>query len=246
QGNAAFKAGDYPAAIGHYTAAIIANSAEPTYFLNRAAAYLKLGKNEDAERDCTTVLKLDEKNVKALFRRGQARVALQKLHEAEAGERVDLSKSASAGVKAPMSLFTFQQRWEQLESVEARWALINEIPSPALPALFQSSLDASLLSSILSTFLSILRSSPINAVGEADPTLSAEDMRVRVRAYLVWLARVPRFGTVVLFMSPDERRLVQDVWSAVGVGVVKKGAGAMAVEGDTKEVEEGRKAWGAS
>ncbi|KAF8490446.1 hypothetical protein F5888DRAFT_1741290 [Russula emetica] len=82
KGNAAFKAGDYTAAIGHYTAAAHADPSEPTFFLNRAAAYLKLSKNEDAERDCTTVLGLSNKNVKALFRRAQARTALQKLGEA--------------------------------------------------------------------------------------------------------------------------------------------------------------------
>lgn len=42
KGNAAFKAGDYPAAIGHYTAAILADRVDATYPLNRAAAYLKL------------------------------------------------------------------------------------------------------------------------------------------------------------------------------------------------------------
>ncbi|KAL1950131.1 hypothetical protein VTO73DRAFT_5254 [Trametes versicolor] len=83
KGNEAFKAGDFPKAIGHYTAAFIADPSNPTYPLNRAAAYLKLGKNEDAERDCDAVLRLDSKNVKGHFRRGQARVALQKLHEAE-------------------------------------------------------------------------------------------------------------------------------------------------------------------
>ncbi|KAI0720997.1 hypothetical protein C8T65DRAFT_631887 [Cerioporus squamosus] len=84
KGNAAFKAGDFPTAIGHYTAAFIADPSNATYPLNRAAAYLKLGKNEDAERDCDAVLRIDGKNVKGYFRRGQARVALQKLMEAEA------------------------------------------------------------------------------------------------------------------------------------------------------------------
>src|SRR5260370_25032790 len=42
-------------------------------------------RNEDAERDCTTVLDLSNKNVKALFRRAQARTALQKLGEAHNG-----------------------------------------------------------------------------------------------------------------------------------------------------------------
>ncbi|KJA24380.1 hypothetical protein HYPSUDRAFT_65593 [Hypholoma sublateritium FD-334 SS-4] len=83
KGNAAFKAGDYPLAIGHYTAALMADARDPTYPLNRAAAYLKLGKNEDAERDCTTVLRLSSGNVKALFRRGQARVGMGRLTDAQ-------------------------------------------------------------------------------------------------------------------------------------------------------------------
>ncbi|KAJ6520282.1 hypothetical protein C8R45DRAFT_954627 [Mycena sanguinolenta] len=82
KGNAAFKAGDYPTAIGHYSAAIHADRTDATFPLNRAAAYLKLGKNEDAERDCSTVLTLSKGNTKALFRRAQARVELGKLSEA--------------------------------------------------------------------------------------------------------------------------------------------------------------------
>jgi tetratricopeptide (TPR) repeat protein len=44
QGNAAFKAGKYAEAIGHYTAATLADPEDATFFLNRAAAYLKLSK----------------------------------------------------------------------------------------------------------------------------------------------------------------------------------------------------------
>ncbi|KAF9453106.1 hypothetical protein P691DRAFT_755755 [Macrolepiota fuliginosa MF-IS2] len=78
-----FKAGDYPGAIGYYTAAILADRKDVTFPLNRAAAYLKLGKYEDAERDCNTVLGLSAKNVKAQFRRGQAKVGLGKFIEAQ-------------------------------------------------------------------------------------------------------------------------------------------------------------------
>jgi len=45
-------------------------------------------RNEDAERDCTTVLSLNPGNVKALFRRGQARMGTdtsEKLQEAQKG-----------------------------------------------------------------------------------------------------------------------------------------------------------------
>ena len=44
QGNDAFKAGDYAAAIGAYTSAIMADPSDATFPLNRAAAYLKLFK----------------------------------------------------------------------------------------------------------------------------------------------------------------------------------------------------------
>ncbi|KAF4617296.1 hypothetical protein D9613_005646 [Agrocybe pediades] len=85
KGNQAFKASDFPSAIGHYTSAHIADPTDPTFPLNRAAAYLKLNKYQDAERDCTTVLRLTPggKNVKALFRRGQARMGLGRLEDAE-------------------------------------------------------------------------------------------------------------------------------------------------------------------
>ncbi|KAL0064281.1 hypothetical protein AAF712_008725 [Marasmius tenuissimus] len=93
KGNAAFKAGDYATAVGHYSAAIIHDRNDFTLPLNRAAAYLKLGKNEDASRDCTTVLSLNPSNVKALFRRGQARLDMDKIAEAredfEAAEKIE-------------------------------------------------------------------------------------------------------------------------------------------------------------
>ncbi|KAJ3872994.1 hypothetical protein F5051DRAFT_506809 [Lentinula edodes] len=83
KGNISFKNGNFPSAIGHYTQAILEDPKDWTFPLNRAAAYLKLGKNEDAERDCTTVLTLNTSNVKAFFRRAQARRGLEKLAEAQ-------------------------------------------------------------------------------------------------------------------------------------------------------------------
>jgi hypothetical protein len=56
QGNAAFKAGDYPAAIGHYTRALLADGSGGTFALSRAAAYLKLGKCGAFSALCLRVL----------------------------------------------------------------------------------------------------------------------------------------------------------------------------------------------
>lgn len=47
--------------------------------------FLVLHRNEDAERDCTTVLGLSAFNAKALFRRGQARVGMSRLDEGRQG-----------------------------------------------------------------------------------------------------------------------------------------------------------------
>ncbi|KAH9829630.1 uncharacterized protein C8Q71DRAFT_863017 [Rhodofomes roseus] len=377
KGNAAFKAGDFPTAIGHYSAAIVADPTNPTYPLNRAAAYLKLGKNEDAERDCDKVLTLDRHNVKATFRRGQAKAALQRLAEARAdfwkvleiepandavkaelkkiedalkaqgvpkpkkqpvdipapplasgsapaaapkrrrvpieiveGPAPSTSKAASAtakpadnsitpvssrpltdsvqgpsspapktfqrakeartaarpGVgggifrpngehtifgekqkqtssppaaapssphttqtpapapgrktngaprKPPKTLFEFSGEWEKQLSAEDRWDFLSGISPTALPSLFQSSLEAPLLTSIVDTLRDVLTAHP------------EEKTRERVREYMIGLSRVQRFSTVVLFMSVGEKQSAKEAWQLLGGG-------------------EGEKAWGVS
>lgn len=56
---------------------------DPIYPSNRAMAYLKLGKFQDAERDCTTALSLQPTNVKALWRRGIARREIGQVSKAK-------------------------------------------------------------------------------------------------------------------------------------------------------------------
>ena len=59
-----------------------------------------------------------------------------------------------------------------------------------------------------------------------------------IKAYLLNLAKVPRFTTVVLFMSKQERKLVDEVWALVG---------PKATNGAGEDAEGGaRKAWGVS
>ncbi|CAA7269109.1 unnamed protein product [Cyclocybe aegerita] len=423
-GNTAFKAGDYPTAIGHYTAAILADRKDATFPLNRAAAYLKLGKYEDAERDCTNVLGLNPKNVKGLFRRGQARLGLGKLVEAqrdftdalliepsnsssqeelkkvtsliqeqkakkskapispmqatldpnaaprrrrvpitivepppqagssklaqaESGKTAKKPQDATKSIpqppkaftdtleavssrslkpppsstpttspiveatspnasssastspptsysssetssakpasfmdakqarenakpsrvgggifrasgkntifptrdsttladtpvpppaavprpiltpvnqknsppqtastyalngsihKPPSSLFDFTRVWGSLKSIEEKWQYLNTVPPSALPTFCKTSLEPSLLVSILATFLAAL-----NAAGE-DPGI-----KQRVNEYLDNFAKVPRFGTLVLFLSKDEKMLAKQVLSLVGL-----------------------------
>ncbi|WVQ64641.1 uncharacterized protein L199_002808 [Kwoniella botswanensis] len=81
-GNTSFKKGRWSEAIGHYTNAIIYNPTNPVNYSNRAQAFLKIDKYQDAERDCTTCLSLEQSNIKALYRRGLARKGLGKVDEA--------------------------------------------------------------------------------------------------------------------------------------------------------------------
>ncbi|KAH7097599.1 hypothetical protein BKA62DRAFT_715680 [Auriculariales sp. MPI-PUGE-AT-0066] len=129
KGNAAFKASDFVGAIGHYTDAHLADRLEPTYPLNRAAAYLKLGKFADAERDCTTALALSHGNVKALFRRAQARSALRKLDDAEKGQSLIMAEPANEAVKQEMA--KLQQLRVEIKNAAKTAPTVLPAPAPA-------------------------------------------------------------------------------------------------------------------
>ncbi|PKU63505.1 outer envelope protein 64, chloroplastic [Dendrobium catenatum] len=82
KGNNAYKEKQWQKAINLYTEAIKLNGKNATYYSNRAAAYLELGSYMQAEADCSTVINLDKKNVKAFLRRGTAREMLGYYKEA--------------------------------------------------------------------------------------------------------------------------------------------------------------------
>ncbi|XP_065870365.1 outer envelope protein 64, mitochondrial [Euphorbia lathyris] len=82
KGNAAFKGKQWNKAAIYYTEAIKLTETNPTYYCNRAAAYLELGCFQQAEEDCTMAISLDKKNVKAYLRRGTARESLLRNKEA--------------------------------------------------------------------------------------------------------------------------------------------------------------------
>ncbi|KAI9898238.1 hypothetical protein N3K66_006598 [Trichothecium roseum] len=76
EGNKAFVSGDYPSAVQLYSQAIEANDKEPTFFTNRAQAYIKTEAYGYAIADATTALELNPKLIKAYYRRGLARTAI--------------------------------------------------------------------------------------------------------------------------------------------------------------------------
>jgi len=92
QGTVLFKEGDYENAAMRYAQGVAffdnifdlsvdekkeVEDLKLQSYLNLAACWLKLKKYEKARDNCTTVLKMEENNVKALFRRGQANYYLK-------------------------------------------------------------------------------------------------------------------------------------------------------------------------
>ncbi|RDX46276.1 hypothetical protein OH76DRAFT_1407195 [Lentinus brumalis] len=81
QGNAAFKKGDYIAAIERYKAAYRIEPELPHYQLNLAAAYLKLNNFIEAEKACDLALG-QHRSVKGYWRRAQARKGQGRIDDA--------------------------------------------------------------------------------------------------------------------------------------------------------------------
>jgi FK506-binding protein 4/5 len=116
KGNAAFKAGALARAVRLWTRAQQAVEYEDAFDaaqkaaakelkracdLNLAAAHLKAGRHGEAAKAATKVLDADPGNAKALFRRAQARAALEEWVEAERDVRLGLAQEPdSADFKA--------------------------------------------------------------------------------------------------------------------------------------------------
>uniref|UniRef100_H9GEA4 Uncharacterized protein n=1 Tax=Anolis carolinensis TaxID=28377 RepID=H9GEA4_ANOCA len=78
KGNDAFSKGDYEAAIEKYTEGLKKQKDMPMLYTNRAQAYIKLQKYDQAIEDCDWALRVsscDEKCIKALFHMGKAYLA---------------------------------------------------------------------------------------------------------------------------------------------------------------------------
>lgn len=73
KGNVAYKGKQWHKAVNYYSEAIKLNDKNATYYSNRAAACLELGRFQQAEEDCSKAISIDKKNVKAYLRRGTAR-----------------------------------------------------------------------------------------------------------------------------------------------------------------------------
>jgi len=107
--------------------------------------------------------------------------------------------------KPPNTLFDFVKSWGSLRSTEERWQLINSIPPAYFPTLCKTSLEPSMLVSIMETFLEVTKDDDSQA------------KRTTIREYMENFAKIPRFNTLLLFLSKSEKKLANSVWMAVDV-----------------------------
>ncbi|GAB4819100.1 hypothetical protein N2152v2_006146 [Parachlorella kessleri] len=112
-GNVAFRGGKFEEAVRHYSAAVQLDPNNPVYYANRALAYLKLGQYGLAEEDCNSALNL-ELNVKALLRRGSARLVQGNAEGAKADFKQVLALEPQ-NRQAREELTAIQQMEQQLE-----------------------------------------------------------------------------------------------------------------------------------
>lgn len=70
----------------------------------------------------------------------------------------------------------------------------------------KASLDPALLISIIELFIDVVKAN-------ADDQATAD----AIRTYLVGFENVPRFGTVLLFLSETEKARIREIWKLLGV-----------------------------
>ncbi|XP_070533194.1 sperm-associated antigen 1-like [Ptychodera flava] len=77
EGNEKVKKGQFQEAVNKYTACIGVDPEQVVSYTNRALCFLRLDEPRKAESDCNKALEMEAENIKALFRRAQARKMLE-------------------------------------------------------------------------------------------------------------------------------------------------------------------------
>lgn len=81
---------------------------------------------------------------------------------------------------------------------------MQSVPPTAIPALFKTSLEPSLLVAIISVFREVIHGS--------------KDVEGLVRNYMDAFAHVQRLETVILFLNRKEKEVVMRCWETLGLG----------------------------
>ncbi|XP_059812829.1 tetratricopeptide repeat protein 12 [Hypanus sabinus] len=117
KGNAAFKNEDYVTAVQCYTEGLEKIRDFQALYTNRAQAYNKLGKYEEAITDCKWALKCNENCVKAYIHMAKANIGLKKYEEARRCYQkiTTIDPSQAKLAKEYIKLLDLDQKKEQQE-----------------------------------------------------------------------------------------------------------------------------------
>ncbi|XP_062574772.1 sperm-associated antigen 1-like isoform X2 [Saccostrea cucullata] len=116
RGNEHVKNSEFKPAIECYTRCIELDPRQTVSYTNRALCYIRINQPEQAEQDCTTALSIEEDNVKALFRRAQAKKMLKKFKDS-LSDLVHLLRVDNKNTAAKRELELVKDYWrEELKS----------------------------------------------------------------------------------------------------------------------------------
>uniref|UniRef100_A0A2P2HXJ6 Stress-induced-phosphoprotein 1 n=1 Tax=Hirondellea gigas TaxID=1518452 RepID=A0A2P2HXJ6_9CRUS len=90
-GNQCFKKGDYPAAVKHYTEAVLRNPDDAKVFSNRAACYTKLAEFNLGMKDCDECIRLEPSFIKGYIRKAKIQQGLRQFSAAQESFRKALN-----------------------------------------------------------------------------------------------------------------------------------------------------------
>ena len=120
KGNAAFSAGQYDAAVTHFTEAIQHDPTDAIFFSNRSGAYASLNQPQPALDDAERCLQLNPSFIKGYGRKGQALFSL--------GRYADAKAAYEEGLKVDPANAALKEGLEQVQS-----KLSSPPPSAANP-----------------------------------------------------------------------------------------------------------------
>eukprot|EP01119_Soliformovum_irregulare_P011632 TRINITY_DN2938_c0_g1_i4.p1 TRINITY_DN2938_c0_g1~~TRINITY_DN2938_c0_g1_i4.p1 ORF type:complete len:484 (-),score=130.44 TRINITY_DN2938_c0_g1_i4:13-1464(-) len=131
EGNDAFSAGNYEEAINIYSECLQlepnTSSLSSTLYCNRAAAYLKLGKHQEAIDDCTKTIEIDPNYEKAYLRRAAASMKMEKWDDAIR----DYEKASQMNEDGEADHLLREAKLEKKKSLRKDYYKILDIPKDA-------------------------------------------------------------------------------------------------------------------
>jgi tetratricopeptide (TPR) repeat protein len=220
QGNEYFKEKRYAEAIDCYSRSIVL---QPTAvaFANRAMAYIKMRRFEEAEYDCSETIDLDDRYVKAYSHHGTAKKELGKLLDAMDDfefalrlepENKELKKqyeearrmygeSIAKKMTAPKTAYEFEATWKIFSGdLFAQTELLKIIAPTSLPKIFKDVLSAPLL-------MDIIRCVEHFFMENADFAVQ----------FLENLTKIGRFDMTIMCLSTKDKAALRQMWDEVFV-----------------------------